>query len=298
MLFTDFNTATGYSGPAAIRVLRSNCGQEKHGDLYNPAPAGCYLFENLRKDGYSTFTSLNHDGVYGNFTKEITELGKAAPPIGNQGLTARQLDFDKSPVYDDLQVLDRWLAVRNKSGAARAALYYDTVTLHAGAHFVGERFWWLKSRQTHYKECLVGMFNELGQFFGQLSASGRNYVVIFVPEHGAALVGKSIQPADLREIPLPPITRVPVGIKLIGPAFSRVPSGQMVISKPTSYLALTYVLSELLKNVPVSKIDIGNIPETPYVSEGQNDRIVLMGDGYYLKEKGKSWVKLPDADVR
>ncbi len=298
MLFTDFNTATGYSGPAAIRVLRSTCGQEKHGDLYNPAPDGCYLFESLRKNGYQAFTALNHDGVYGDFSKEIVTLGKAAPPMGDQGLSPRQLDFDKSPVYDDLQVLDKWLAVRNKSGAARAALYYDTVTLHAGAHFVGEKFWWLKSRKTHYKECLVGMMQELDQFFGQLAASRRNYVVIFVPEHGAALVAKSIQPADLREIPLPSITLDPVGIKFIGPAFSHVPPGQRIISKPTSYTAFTYVISELLKNVPVSKIDLKNIPETPYVSEGQNNKIVQMGNSYYLKEKGKSWVKLPEEDVK
>lgn len=297
MLFTDFNTATGYSGPSVLRLLRMNCGQEKHGDLYNPAPNGCYMMQDLRKDGYRTFTALNHNGVYGNFTKEIEELGKGSPPIGNKGLSPIQLDFDKTPIYDDLQVLDRWLAARDKSGARRAALYYDTVTLHAGAHFVGEHFWWLDSRQKHYKECLLGMFKEYDKFFGQLASSGRNYVVIFVPEHGAALVGKPMQPADLREIPLPPITLVPVGVKLIGPAFSHDHSKERIVSKPTSWMALAYVISEMLKNKSMSWIK--HIPETPYVSEGANNlRIVKMGGGYYLKEKGESWMKLPEADVK
>jgi cellulose synthase operon protein YhjU len=298
MLFTNFNTATGYSGPSAIRLLRGACGQEKNEDLYNPASEECYLFENFRKIGYRTFTVLNHDGGYDDFSKQIVSLGRADPPIGNKELSASQLDFDQSPVYDDLQVLEKWFAIRNKSGAARAVLYYNTVTLHAGAHRFGEALWWLKSRKTHYKECLLGMFKEFDRFFGELAASGRNYMVIFVPEHGAALAGKNIQPADLREIPLPSITLVPVGIKLVGPGFPHPRSGPRIISKPTSFLALTYVISEMLKNVPISRINPENIPETPYVSEGENNQIVRKGNEYYLKEKGKSWVKLPAMDVR
>jgi cellulose synthase operon protein YhjU len=35
--FKDFNSATSYSGPAAIRLLRASCGQPSHKNLYQPA---------------------------------------------------------------------------------------------------------------------------------------------------------------------------------------------------------------------------------------------------------------------
>lgn len=47
LLFTQFNSATAYSGPASIRLLRASCGQTSHHDLYQPAARQCYLFDDL-----------------------------------------------------------------------------------------------------------------------------------------------------------------------------------------------------------------------------------------------------------
>ncbi|MEI9292520.1 cellulose biosynthesis protein BcsG, partial [Pseudomonas aeruginosa] len=44
--FKNFNSATSYSGPAAIRLLRASCGQTSHTNLYQPANNDCYLFDN------------------------------------------------------------------------------------------------------------------------------------------------------------------------------------------------------------------------------------------------------------
>ncbi|MBI0525349.1 cellulose biosynthesis protein BcsG, partial [Dickeya dianthicola] len=44
ILFRQFNSATAYSGPASIRLLRASCGQQSHTDLYQPVNQQCFLF--------------------------------------------------------------------------------------------------------------------------------------------------------------------------------------------------------------------------------------------------------------
>lgn len=44
IVFKNFNSATSYSGPAAVRLLRASCGQLSHTNLYQPSGADCYLF--------------------------------------------------------------------------------------------------------------------------------------------------------------------------------------------------------------------------------------------------------------
>ena len=39
VVFDQFNSATAYSGPAAIRLLRASCGQTSHTALFDPVPA-------------------------------------------------------------------------------------------------------------------------------------------------------------------------------------------------------------------------------------------------------------------
>ncbi|WP_340675119.1 cellulose biosynthesis protein BcsG, partial [Paraperlucidibaca sp.] len=71
ILLKRFNTATSYSGPAAIRLLRSACGQTSHKSLYEPAAANCYLFNQFEQAGFRKHMLLNHDGVFGNMLQEI-----------------------------------------------------------------------------------------------------------------------------------------------------------------------------------------------------------------------------------
>ncbi|MBZ4288683.1 cellulose biosynthesis protein BcsG, partial [Mycobacterium tuberculosis] len=75
IVFKNFNSATSYSGPAAVRLLRASCGQLSHTNLYQPSGADCYLFENLAKLGFNQQLMLGHNGLFGDFLKELRSLG-------------------------------------------------------------------------------------------------------------------------------------------------------------------------------------------------------------------------------
>lgn len=133
--FKDFNSATSYSGPAAIRLLRASCGQTSHKNLYQPAGNQCYLFDNLAKLGFTQHLMLGHNGQFGNFLKEVREQGGMQAPLMDQtGLPVSLLGFDGSPVYDDTAVLQRWLQTIEKDSNPRSATFltpcrYTTVTI-------------------------------------------------------------------------------------------------------------------------------------------------------------------------
>lgn len=298
-LFTDFNSATAYSNPSAIRLLRSNCGQPRHDALYNDAPGKCYLFDTVRAQGYETYFTLNHDGVYSHFAEEVKRLGHLDEPLMPTGLPIQAYNFDGSPIFDDYAVLKKWWMIRQESKSSRAAVYYNTISLHDGAHWAGEKDWWKRNRVDQYREFVQKLFGDLTKFFDLVASSGRNAVIIFVPEHGLSLRGSTLQAPGLRDIPLPQITIVPAGIKLIGKGHHRAQVQEQVISKPASYLSLAYLLASFLKQGPflsdgsTTKEVIANIPETDFVAENQGIRIVEKGADYFLYGKEKKWITLP-----
>ena len=71
-IFENFNSATSYSGPAAIRLLRGQCGQARHDDLYKSPSDSCMLFEQLRNAGFDVEMGLNHDGKFQDFSLAYT----------------------------------------------------------------------------------------------------------------------------------------------------------------------------------------------------------------------------------
>jgi cellulose synthase operon protein YhjU len=298
-LFTDFNSVTSYSNPSAIRLLRAGCGQPRHDSLYNDAAQNCYLFDALRQRGYQTYFTLNHDGVYGNFASQVKAQGHLDAAIVPSAAPIRAYDFDGSDIFDDYAALENGWKIRQASGARRAALYYNTISLHDGAHWADDRAWWKKDRVDVYREAVQKLFGNLTRFFDLAASSGRRVVIFFVPEHGMALRGTSLQAPGLRDIPLPQITTVPVGIKLIGPGPIHEPANQTVISKPTSYLALSYLLASFLDRNPfgsdpvVSEALIAHLPETEFVSENQGIRLMKKGPDYYLYGKENKWIALP-----
>lgn len=75
IVLNNYNSATGYSGPAGIRLLRASCGQTSHSDLYKPTDANCYLFDNLAKLGFKEQLMMDHTGVFGNYLKELRDDG-------------------------------------------------------------------------------------------------------------------------------------------------------------------------------------------------------------------------------
>lgn len=211
IVFKHFNSATAYSGPAAIRLLRASCGQSSHKNLYQQANNQCYLFDNLAKLGFTQQLMMDHNGEFGGFLKEIRDNGGVQVPLMDQsGLPPVLLSFDGSPVYDDTAVLNRWMESDSFKQGQRTATFYNLLPLHDGNHYPGDR------KTADYKLRAQKLFDELDAFFTQLEKSGRKVMVVLVPEHGAALKGDKMQVSGLRDIPSPSITNVPTAIKFFG----------------------------------------------------------------------------------
>jgi cellulose synthase operon protein YhjU len=299
VIFTDFNTASSYTNPSAIRLLRANCGQPRHSDLYHDAPKGCYVYDTFRGLGYKTYSAIDNDAPSYRFVEDIMKYGHADKPIELTGLPLLQYDFDESPIYDDLAILKRWWGERESIPEEKAMLYMDITTMHGGAHWAEDRDWWRKKPADLYRQFGRRLFSNLENFFSLLEASGKNFVVVFVPEHGMALRGSSIQSPDIREIPLPAIATVPVGIKLIGPGISPLPERQVTVSKPTSYLAISYFLKSFLEAGKFGRADmltqatIAGIPETKFVAENEACTVIKKDGKVYYFGKGKKWIVLP-----
>lgn len=291
--FKDFNSATSYSGPAAIRLLRASCGQPSHKNLYQPAGNQCYLFDNLEKLGFTQHLMLGHNGVFGGFLKEVQENGGMHAPLMDQkGLPVTLLGFDGSPVYDDTAVLERWMHTIEKDQNPRSATFYNTLPLHDGNHFPGV------SKVADYKLRAQKLFDELDAFFTQLEKSGRKVMVVVVPEHGGALKGDKMQVSGLRDIPSPSITNVPAGVKFFG---MKAPhqGGAIEITQPTSYLAI----SELVARAVDGKIFvednvnwdqyIKDLPQTAKVSENANAVVIQYQNKPYVRLNAGDWVPYP-----
>lgn len=301
--FMNFNSVTGYSGPAVIRLLQANCGQKNHDDIQKKDISNiCLLFESLMSIGYEPYISMDHDGKYGDFNNIIKKNGlNNAIMITPEKLSANAIFFDKSPLYSNFTMLKKWFDARQSSKSERAVLYYNTVLMHAGSHWVGEKKWWARDKHDQFKDVSAVVLKDLKKFIDLLKSSKRNTVLIFVPEHGRALTGSPFQVADLRDIPLPKITIVPVAVKLIGPKFNDAKVQQHIISKPTSYFALSWLLSRFIENSPfgntaASPDDIVfKMPKTEFVSEHEGRVIIEMDGNYLYYGKDKKWITLtPD----
>ncbi len=302
-VFTHFNSVSSYSGPAADRLLRMPCGQTSNGNLYNPAQPSCYLIDQLRKEGYKTYTALNHDGNFGDFAAQIVKEGHADNPMDVSDIPITEISFDGTGIHDDLGVLMKWWRKRQASGAPRAAFYYNTITMHIGSHDPGEKNWWKEDPKTRYKADIQGLFHEITQFIALIRSSGRNAVVIFIPEHGAALKSYSIQARDLRDIPLPQITTVPVAVKIIGAGWPDLPKKPRIINEPVSYLAIAALLSSFEQKPPFgphARAENAPFqpPQTDFLSENQYFITIPMPGRWELYQgKTHSWSVIPQDAV-
>ncbi|HEX4857060.1 MAG TPA: cellulose biosynthesis protein BcsG, partial [Limnobacter sp.] len=119
-IFENFNSATSYSGPAAIRLLRGKCGQSPHDELYRPADSSCMLFQQLRSAGFAVEMGLNHDGLFQDFAKLVkTNLGaEAVQRVQHDDVAAGVVAFDGSKVGRDGDYLRAWWNGRLEKGGA------------------------------------------------------------------------------------------------------------------------------------------------------------------------------------
>ena len=301
LVFTNFNTVTSYSGPSILRLLKSNCGQVRHKDVYEESEEACYLFPNLEKIGFESFFASNHDGKYGDFATEAKKYGRLNPPlIPPQDLPAREIMFDGSFIYDDYATLEKWWELRKASPVKRAALYYNSVTLHEGSTWYPKKEnWWNIDRKVVYEAFLAKLLKEVQAFFDNLEKSERNVVVFFISEHGMALKGTKIQMEGLRDIPLPQITKGPLALKFIGKGFKGKAPYQRIVSKPVSYLAISSILVSMLENSPFgpeeynSDYIINNVVQTDFVAENEGALVIKPERKYLIYGKEEKWIELP-----
>lgn len=107
VLFTHFNSATSYSGPAALRLIHASCGQLTHQGLYSNLQ--CNLFNDLAGLGFEKELMLDYDGKFDEYLDTIRKFGDfRASVLSQQGIPVSLQAFDNSPLYDDQQLFDRW----------------------------------------------------------------------------------------------------------------------------------------------------------------------------------------------
>ncbi|MBZ6387294.1 MULTISPECIES: cellulose biosynthesis protein BcsG [Pantoea] len=293
IVLNNYNSATGYSGPAGIRLLRASCGQTSHSDLYKPTDARCYLFDNLARLGFKEQLMMDHTGVFGNYLKELRDDGNIQAPLMSQaGIAPELTSFDGSPVFNDAQLMQRWLDDRSKSSDARSATFYNLIPLHDGTRDLGS------TQTAPWKPRAQVLFDQLDAFLTNLEKSGRRVMVLVVPEHGAALQGDKMQMSGLRDIPSPSITHVPVGIKFVGMKAPH--QGQpLTIDTPASLLAISELVSRVVDgqvfNAPNVNMSVlaDKLPQTPVVSENDNAVVMMYQGKPWIRLNGGDWVAYP-----
>ncbi|WP_028865785.1 cellulose biosynthesis protein BcsG [Psychromonas aquimarina] len=297
IMFDNFSTATSYSGPAVIRLLRANCGQEEHTRLFDEAPnKQCYLFENLKSLGFEEQLLMNHDGVFDSFLELIKRDGRLTADLMPQdNLKPYQKAFDGAEIYRDKDVLDKWWQERVTYGSEKVVALYNTTSLHDGNRLLNAKS---ASSLISYKRRLQNLLDDLYSFFKQLEQSKRNIVVALVPEHGAGMRGDRMQISGMREIPAPTIVHTPVAVKIFGEGIKR--SGETThIKQPSSYLALSQVVENILEQdvYQTKKLDVkmltSNLPETPPVAQNSGSTVMKVNGKYYISLDGNSWTEYP-----
>ncbi|MBK5143970.1 cellulose biosynthesis protein BcsG [Budviciaceae bacterium BWR-B9] len=293
VVFDNFNSATSYSGPAAIRISRASCGQSSHAALYKATDQRCYLFNELAQLGFKNELVMDHSGAFGDYLKQLREYaGIQATPLPFGNAKTELTSFDGEPLYSDLSMLTEWLEARKKGDSPRAVTFYNTIELHDGNRGLAT------NKPVEYKKRLQDLFDDLDNFLDELDKSGRKVMVMIVPEHGAALVGDKMQVSGLRDIPSPSITHIPVGIRIVG-AKAPAQSEALHITSPSSYLAISELVNRTLDGKLFTQDSIDwqklteNLPQTPAISETSGTVVMKYQDKTYIRLNNADWVPYP-----
>lgn len=295
-MFENFNSATSYSGPAAIRLLRGKCGQTEHDSLYKRADNSCMLFDQLRSVGFEVEMGLNHDGRFQNFSKLVeSNLGGATKQrVAHNEVQTGVQAFDGSRVGRDSDYLRTWWKKRIEQSGPAVAYYYNSITLHDGNRFPNSNLNSLES----YPLRLERVLNDLQSVLAEIKRSDRKALVLVVPEHGAGLSGEYGQLVGLRELPTPAITKVPVFGYWIAPGYAASPSGPVAVKQPTSYTALSELLNRWMalpaeqQLRPAWPVLLSDLPSTRFVSQQGNITVMENQNSYWMKAPGTAWKML------
>ncbi len=295
IILEDFNSATSYSGPAVLRLLRAKCGQQPHSSLYEPGSAECSLMQSLQELGFESAAALNHDGEFQGFLSELRQEGGLPAPYIPVTERPTLTAFDGAPIWNDYSTLAGWWAQRGQSDAERTALLYNTITLHDGNREATRDG---GGRPAPFIERARTLLDDLFEFVALLERGNRRVLLILVPEHGAALHGDRMQIPGMREVPTPSITRVPVAIKLIN-AEAAPPSSPILVNVPTSFLALSDLIARVMAGnlFNAESIDwhtlAADLPQTAPVSENEGSVFLQYGGTPFVRMGERNWVRYP-----
>ena len=296
IVFDQFNSATSYSGPAVIRLSRATCGQAEHSTLYGPVQPECQLFHQLEQLGYDKELMLNHDGVFDSFLEKTQRYsGISSAPFPHTGIEATQKDFTGALIYSDAGMLNAWWKARTNSSSDKVAMLYNTTSLHDGNRILNKP---AVFGVASYQQRAKLLFDELATFIDQLEKSGRNVVVVLIPEHGAGLRGDKMQISGMRELPSPSITHIPVAVKLIGPEMQR-SDGVSHISEASSHEAISQLLANIFeqkvfdtKSYSAAQLS-SNLPQTALVSQNEGSTVIKIEEDFFITLDQKNWSPYP-----
>lgn len=287
--FDEFNSATGYSGPALLRLLNGACGQPSHNDLYGERRTECEVMTRLGTLGYTQRLLMDHSGEYDNFLQSLRDKAGVTAPLDHTKFPLRYMGFDDEEISDSLAVLRHWQRTQARSKDRRTVTLMNFIALHDGNRMPG------RGRSEPFKPRAKRMFDDLNTFMNELERSGRKVMLVIVPEHGAAVRGDKIQAPRLRDIPNLRITQVPVMVKFFGLKY--LPSEPIHVTGNTSYLALTSLIGKTLEtdyfgkqggSVPLEDL-VKDLPQTNPVSENGQAQVLKYKDRQYVRMNGGEW---------
>lgn len=287
--FDEFNSATGYSGPALLRLLNGACGQPSHNDLYGERRTECEVMTRLGTLGYTQRLLMDHSGEYDNFLQSLRDKAGVTAPLDHTKFPLRYMGFDDEEISDSLAVLRHWQRTQARSKDRRTVTLMNFIALHDGNRMPG------RGRSEPFKPRAKRMFDDLNTFMNELERSGRKVMLVIVPEHGAAVRGDKIQAPRLRDIPNLRITQVPVMVKFFG--LNDLPSEPIHVTGNTSYLALTSLIGKTLEtdyfgkqggSVPLEDL-VKDLPQTNPVSENGQAQVLKYKDRQYVRMNGGEW---------
>lgn len=288
ILLRNYNSASSYSGPSALRLLRASCGHRPHQQLFTNSPQ-CLVSQQLAKLGFTPEVLLNHTGEYDDFKGLLQQFGGMPEPTLNASAPVSMTGFDGSLIKSDGTILNNWLSA--SSDTTTRFTFYNTLTLHDGNHVPGFNGNSLES----YALRTANLLDEIYQLQEAIKASGRRVLLIVAPEHGANLQGDALQLPGLREIPTPPVTHVPVMISLFGEGFEA-PQEQLVVERKTGPTAITSAIFSVHEQQPFSNASFSlnkvaeQLPSTEWVAENKDIKVIDYKNRFWLKVKERNWL--------
>lgn len=284
----EFNSATPYSTPASMRLLRASCGQETEADMYSGRRPGCELMTGLSDLGFNPSVFLDHNGQYGDYLKTLGRLAGLPQDIESQkGLKIAYRSFDGSPVYDDGDLFRKYEHEVLTDNTSSHISFFNLIALHDGNRFASS------GKSAGYPQRLAKLLDDLNSFMDSIERSRKNVMLIVVPEHGAQFRGDRMQIASLREIPTSHITRVPALVRFFGGGAK---PQQLTADGRYSYLAISDLVRRAIENnyyggkAPLSEL-IGDLPQTWPVSEATNAEFLNFRGRDYYRLKGEAWAE-------